>query len=156
MPYRPYLRKKASKVSEPRSNLYIDNLHDTTQAPDFVDSSHLIRRLSDPLPNTVRASSPYPPPPPTTPAMKRSARITFSNAGTQPPVFVAGTLTAWEPMEMTIALERNKDGDLVFYKEFEEVEEGEHQYKFRLGTGDWWVTDDNAPKGTRSSQNLQT
>ena len=36
---------------------------------------------------------------------------------------------------------------LYFFKNFTDAKEGTHQYKFRLGPGDWWVLDENAPTG---------
>lgn len=75
--------------------------------------------------------------------------ITFSVPGTQPPVYVASSLTnpAWDPLEMSVKEGRTPSGDLVFEKSFDAVESGEYQYKFRLGPGDWWVCDENAPIG---------
>jgi hypothetical protein len=40
--------------------------------------------------------------------------------------------------------------DLEFYKDFIDVAEGTYQYKFRLGTGGWWVLDEEAPTGVYS------
>ncbi|KAI9659503.1 MAG: hypothetical protein M1821_001761 [Bathelium mastoideum] len=74
----------------------------------------------------------------------RTVRITYTNPGTRPPVYVATSLTTppWDPAEM----EHEPLGEeLEFYKEFANVKEGVHQYKFRLGPGDWWVLDENAP-----------
>ncbi|KAL1635204.1 hypothetical protein SLS58_010374 [Diplodia intermedia] len=73
--------------------------------------------------------------------------ITFSVPGTLPPVFVASSLTtpSWEPIEMSVKDERTASGDLIFEKNFDAVESGEYQYKFRLGPGDWWVCDESAP-----------
>ncbi|KAF4538778.1 hypothetical protein BFW01_g8429 [Lasiodiplodia theobromae] len=78
---------------------------------------------------------------------KVSVTITFSVPGTHPPVYVASSLTnpPWAPVEMSIKDERTPAGDLVFEKSFDAVESGEYQYKFRLGPGDWWVCDENAP-----------
>ncbi|KAF2086482.1 hypothetical protein K490DRAFT_57777 [Saccharata proteae CBS 121410] len=79
---------------------------------------------------------------------KTSVTITYSHDGTQPPVFVATSLTdpPWEPLEMSVTDQRTEAGHLIFQKKFDGVEEGEYQYKFRLGPGDWWVMDDTAPK----------
>ncbi|KAK7530155.1 uncharacterized protein J3D65DRAFT_640359 [Phyllosticta citribraziliensis] len=76
--------------------------------------------------------------------------ITFYHPSTSPPVFVATSLTnpPWQVVEMDVKQERTPSGDLIFEKKFDAVEAGEYQYKFRLGPGDWWVCDDNAPTGT--------
>lgn len=75
--------------------------------------------------------------------------ITFFHPNTNPPVYVATSLTnpPWQVVEMDVKQERTPSGDLVFEKKFDAVEAGEYQYKFRLGPGDWWVCDDNAPTG---------
>ncbi|KAK8214679.1 hypothetical protein IWZ01DRAFT_246563 [Phyllosticta capitalensis] len=85
--------------------------------------------------------------------------ITFFHPNTNPPVYVATSLTnpPWQVVEMDVKQERTPSGDLVFEKKFDAVEAGEYQYKFRLGPGDWWVCDDNAPTvsdGFGNSNNL--
>ncbi|KAL9085462.1 MAG: hypothetical protein Q9165_007612 [Trypethelium subeluteriae] len=74
---------------------------------------------------------------------KQTVSITYSKKGTQAPVYIATSLSSppWEPVEM--AYESNGE-DLEFSKSFRDVEEGTHQYKFRLGPGNWWVLDENA------------
>ena len=42
---------------------------------------------------------------------------------------------------------KNEDGELEFHKDFE-AEEGDYQYKFRLGPGDWWTLDESKPTGS--------
>jgi hypothetical protein len=54
------------------------------------------------------------------------------------------TPTPWEPLEMSTSEKRTSAGDLVFYREYSGLAAGEYQYKFRLGTGDWWVVDESA------------
>jgi len=69
--------------------------------------------------------------------------IDFRSPGAQPPVYLAGSLTTppWEPQEMIY----EGEGDhLHFYKKVENVQDGEYQYKFRLGPGEWWVLDESA------------
>jgi hypothetical protein len=51
---------------------------------------------------------------------------------------------------------KNEQGEYQFSKTFA-AEEGEYQYKLRLGPGDWWVCDDSKPKvddGTGNQNNL--
>ncbi|KAI9832684.1 MAG: hypothetical protein M1819_004270 [Sarea resinae] len=87
---------------------------------------------------------------------KESVRLTWTKAGTQPPVYVSASFTSppWEAYEMEHTLlpsEKSEGADqseqaaYEFSKVFE-VEEGEWQYKFRMGLGDWWVCDENGHK----------
>ncbi|KAF2144327.1 uncharacterized protein K452DRAFT_156920 [Aplosporella prunicola CBS 121167] len=92
---------------------------------------------------------------------KLPVTITYSHPDTQPPVYLACSVTnpPWEPMEMAVKEERSSQGDLIFEKTLDAVEPGEYQYKFRLGPGDWWVMDETAPKisdGAGNSNNLLT
>ncbi len=75
-------------------------------------------------------------------AMKQHVSVEYSSPGLQPPVYVFTNLSEpqWEPVEMQ--LEKKADGGSKFTKSFE-VEEGEYQYKFRLGPGDWWACDES-------------
>ncbi|KAL9073031.1 MAG: hypothetical protein Q9157_004904 [Trypethelium eluteriae] len=74
---------------------------------------------------------------------KQTVRITYSKKGTQAPVYITTSLSSppWEPLEMAY---ESKGENLEFSRYFKDVEEGTHQYKFRLGPGDWWVLDENA------------
>lgn len=79
------------------------------------------------------------------PTMKHPVEIQFSAPGLQPPVFIATDLSdpQWAPMEMDYTT--NDDGESQFFQTFT-AEEGEYQYKLRLGPGDWWVCDSTQPK----------
>lgn len=76
--------------------------------------------------------------------------IPFFKAGTVPPVYVAASWTSppWDPIEMTskpkdagvAKAEGTAAREFLFTKRFENIPEGTHQYKFRLGAGDWWTT----------------
>lgn len=78
-------------------------------------------------------------------AMKHPITIDFTAPGLQPPVFVGTSLSnpEWQPVEMDAKWDDN--GEWKFSKTFE-AEEGEYQYKLRLGPGDWWICDDSKPK----------
>lgn len=78
--------------------------------------------------------------------MTQKVKITYNHAGLQPPVYIAGSLGElhWQPVEMDVS--HKEDGELEFFKEFD-AEEGEYQYKFRLGPGDWWVLDESKQIG---------
>lgn len=67
--------------------------------------------------------------------------IQFENPGTIPPIFVAGSFTAWQPVELDY---EEVGGNHRFFKNLD-VPAGVHQYKFRLGHGDWWICDDSKP-----------
>ncbi len=73
--------------------------------------------------------------------------ITFRSAGTQPPVFLAGSFSdpAWEPHEMRYST--SEDGEHTFSEKVDAKQGSAIQYKFRVGTGNWWVIDEDAPTG---------
>lgn len=76
---------------------------------------------------------------------KVSVTITFFHEGTVPPVYLAGSFSAWAPQEMEYTVENDQHH---FTKEVELEPEVSYQYKFRLGhEGNWWVLDEVAPKG---------
>jgi len=78
--------------------------------------------------------------------MKSTVRLSYSNHGLQSPVYVVTSLSdpQWQPIEMQT--KQKDDGQFEFYKDFE-AEEGPHQYKFRLGPGDWWTVDETKQTG---------
>ncbi|RDW65272.1 hypothetical protein BP5796_09964 [Coleophoma crateriformis] len=80
-----------------------------------------------------------------------SFRVKFAHPGTQPPVYVAGSFSQWEPQEMQYTTNENNEHE--FYKEVKAEAGKEYQYKFRLGPGDWWVLDETAPTATDSDGN---
>lgn len=89
-------------------------------------------------------------------AMKQPITITFSSPGLRPPVYIGTDLTdpQWDPIEMDS--EQTDRGEWTFCKSFM-AEEGEYQYKLRLGPGDWWICDDSKPKlddGAGNENNL--
>lgn len=72
---------------------------------------------------------------------KQRVSIDFASPGLKPPVYIFTSLSdpQWTVLEMFPATQSN--GDFTFVRNFN-VEEGEYQYKFRLGPGDWWVCDE--------------
>ena len=74
--------------------------------------------------------------------------ITNRAPGLQPPVYVAGSFSKpeWvpEPMEYVA----DEDGVYTFTKKLEVAPESKVVYKFRVGEGDWWLLNENAPTGT--------
>lgn len=76
-----------------------------------------------------------------------SVKIRFAHRDTLPPVYIAGSFseTPWIPQEMEYIA--TADGQFLFSKEVELEAGKEYQYKFRLGPGDWWVLDEEAPIG---------
>ena len=78
-------------------------------------------------------------------APKIPVTISYHAPGTKPPLFVAGTFSdpQWEPMEMEY--DTGEGGELVFKKIVSAELGTEIQYKFRVGTGDWWVLSENTP-----------
>jgi len=86
--------------------------------------------------------------------MAQRHEIHYSHPGLQPPVYIAGSMSQWEPIEMKH--KEKEDGELEFEHTFE-ADAGEYQYKFRLGPGDWWVLDESMPTvddGTGIRNNL--
>lgn len=79
--------------------------------------------------------------------------ITYSSPGARPPVYVAAsfTLPAWQPEELGYRIRKNASNKssykYEFFKSFH-VSVGTWQYKFRLGTGDWWACDEQHEIGT--------
>ena len=73
--------------------------------------------------------------------MKQRVSIDFASPGLQPPVYIFTSLShpQWEAIEMFPVKQMN--GEFTFVRNFD-AEEGEYQYKFRLGPGDWWVCDE--------------
>lgn len=75
--------------------------------------------------------------------------ITISNRapGIQPPVYVAGSYSnpEWvpEPMEYTTS----DEGVHTFTKTLQVEPESKIVYKFRVGEGDWWLLNEDAPTG---------
>lgn len=77
-----------------------------------------------------------------------SVTITYKKPGTQPPLFVAGSFSdpQWQPQEMQFTTEDG--GEHTFHKSIEVPPSSQIQYKFRVGLGDWWVLNEDAPTGT--------
>jgi hypothetical protein len=76
--------------------------------------------------------------------MPRKVIITYSSPGLQPPVYITTSLSdpQWDLLEMGCS--ESASGEWEFTKTFSAAE-GEYQYKFRLGPGDWWVCDESKP-----------
>jgi hypothetical protein len=75
---------------------------------------------------------------------KTIVTVTYTHPGAQPPVYLAGSFTDWQPLEMDT---EEVNGEYHFHKQVS-VEEGhQFQYKFRLGPGDWWVLNESSPIG---------
>jgi hypothetical protein len=81
-------------------------------------------------------------------AMAGQARITFTQPGVQPPVYVVTSLSnpPWETLELNVTNEKTDSGDLIFARQFENVDEGSYQYKIRIGDG-YWVVDESKDSG---------
>ena len=80
-----------------------------------------------------------------------STTITFEKDNIQPPVFVAGGFTDWQPIEMTCDTRETTGSVKNVFSHTAELEPGIYQYKFRLGPGDWWVLDEATSTGRISS-----
>lgn len=76
-------------------------------------------------------------------------RFTFAQDGIGPPVFLAGSFTEnpWEPQEMKH--QKREQMDAHDHEEYDfsletDVPQGQWQYKFRVGKGNWWMLDEDA------------
>jgi hypothetical protein len=76
--------------------------------------------------------------------MPRKVTIAYSHPGLQPPVYITTSLSdpQWDLLEMGCS--ESPSGEWEFTKTFHAAD-GEYQYKFRLGPGDWWVCDESKP-----------
>lgn len=70
--------------------------------------------------------------------------VSYMKAGTKPPIYLAGSFSDWEVQEMEYEIPEGQE-ELRFYKTIQAEEGKEFQYKFRIGEGDWWVLDEEAP-----------
>ncbi|CAK7268792.1 hypothetical protein SEPCBS119000_003243 [Sporothrix epigloea] len=73
--------------------------------------------------------------------------ITYTSTDLQPPLWVAGTFSnpPWMPVEMLHRTADNTSKETVFYKTIHVKPGTTVQYKFRVGSGDWWVLDESQP-----------
>lgn len=74
--------------------------------------------------------------------------ITYRSAELQPPLWVAGSFSnpPWTPLKMKHRM--TPDGEHVFTKAIHAKPGAAIQYKFRVGSGDWWVLDESLPTVT--------
>ncbi|KEZ42639.1 hypothetical protein SAPIO_CDS5892 [Scedosporium apiospermum] len=79
--------------------------------------------------------------------------LSYRKPGTQPPLFVAGTFTEppWTAQEMSYTI--GSDGEHAFSHTCKVEPGSEIQYKFRVGTGNWWALNEDAPTVTDSAGN---
>ncbi|KUI59545.1 Midasin [Cytospora mali] len=79
--------------------------------------------------------------------------ITYRTNGIEPPLFVAGTFSdpQWTPHEMECTA--GSDGENIFTQKLEVDPGSKLQYKFRVGYGDWWMLNEEAPTVTDDAGN---
>lgn len=82
-----------------------------------------------------------------------SVKISYKSAVIQPPLFIAGTFSnpPWTPQEMEHSKMAN--GEQMFTTTIKGSPGSTVQYKFRVGTGDWWILNESAPTATDSMGN---
>ncbi|OTA60415.1 hypothetical protein K449DRAFT_396345 [Hypoxylon sp. EC38] len=78
------------------------------------------------------------------PRQKFPITLKYQKKGTTPPLYVAGSFSdpPWQPQEMDVSIDQH--GDYIFTKRVLVDHGSEIQYKFRIGSGNWWVFDDCA------------
>ena len=151
-------QKRSATVPKAAPAASIDAVLDTKPAQSHPAPNAATRPSPSNRPSWI---GPKPPDRPLSPAlkvMKFPVTVDFSSPGLQPPVFVCTSLSdpPWEPVEME-TMKNDKD-EYRFFKSFT-AEEGDYQYKLRLGPGDWWVCDDSKPSvddGAGNKNNLVT
>ena len=131
----------------------IDSVLDTSAAKPAAGPTRPLARIR---PSWIGPPRPERPTTPGVSAMKQQVTIHYASPGLQPPVYIFTNLSdpQWEAVQMDDV--KNNSGEHRFFKDFM-VEEGEYQYKFRLGPGDWWVCDDSGPTvddGSGNKNNL--
>ena len=77
-----------------------------------------------------------------------AVEINYRSSDLQPPLWVAGSFSnpPWVPFEMQHVTAAN--GEHVFSKVIHVKPGTAVQYKFRVGSGDWWVLDESMPTVT--------
>ncbi|RYP64007.1 hypothetical protein DL771_008978 [Monosporascus sp. 5C6A] len=70
-----------------------------------------------------------------------SVKLTYQKDDTSPPVYVAGNFSdpPWQPLEM--ACSKDEHGQNLFVKEINASEGAEIQYKFRIGSENWVLSE---------------
>ncbi|CAK7232728.1 hypothetical protein SCUCBS95973_008356 [Sporothrix curviconia] len=77
-----------------------------------------------------------------------AVEITYRSSDLQPPLWVAGSFSnpPWTPFEMQHRTAAN--GEHIFTRAIHVKPGTAVQYKFRVGSGDWWVLDESVPTVT--------
>ncbi|KAI2626583.1 hypothetical protein GGR54DRAFT_629004 [Hypoxylon sp. NC1633] len=81
--------------------------------------------------------------------------FTYKKNGTYPPIYVAGTFSdpPWRPQEMDVSIDQH--GGHMFTKQITiDGASAEIQYKFRIGSGNWWALDEAADTTTDGQGNV--
>jgi hypothetical protein len=81
---------------------------------------------------------------------KVSVTVKFSKPGIQPPIYLAGSFSEWQPQEMQHTVVG--ENEYHYHKDLELEEGSEYQYKFRIGEGDWWTLDEGSQIGMSSRE----
>ena len=81
--------------------------------------------------------------------LTHAVTLTFERHDLQPPVFVAGSFTQppWQPIQMELSVSKQEGGEAIAFSKTFDIPEGQWEYKFKLGVGDWWVCDERAKIG---------
>ncbi|KAI0841792.1 hypothetical protein F5Y06DRAFT_293491 [Hypoxylon sp. FL0890] len=78
------------------------------------------------------------------PRQKVPITFQYQKKGTTPPIYVAGSFSdpPWQTQEMDVSVDQS--GENIFTKRVLVDNGSEIQYKFRIGSGNWWALDDSA------------
>lgn len=78
--------------------------------------------------------------------VQQAVTVTFSKPQVHPPVYISSSMSSWRIHEMAYEVDQSSDGGhFLFYKDFVDVQPGEHMYRFRPGntTEQWIVNEDH-------------
>ncbi|KAG9241373.1 hypothetical protein BJ878DRAFT_545315 [Calycina marina] len=79
--------------------------------------------------------------------------LRYVKPGTKPPIYLAGDFSSPEWLPLPMEWYSTNDGEYEFHKDINVLEGQEYQYKFRVGEGEWWTLDENAPTVTDNAGN---
>lgn len=76
--------------------------------------------------------------------MTATATIRFARPGVRAPVFVVTSASTppWALVEMLDSGDRTASGEIIFERTFDDVSQGAHQYKIRIGHDQWILEED--------------
>ena len=86
--------------------------------------------------------------------IQQAVTVTFSKPQVHPPVYISSSMSSWRIHEMAYDVDQSSDGThFLFYKDFVDVQPGEHMYRFRPGnTSEQWIVNEDHQTGASASR----